>query len=143
MAANQGDILSMRLGDIKDVPPLPVGTYEATITSIPKIDNFGQDGKPGVEFSFKLTAPQDDVDPELLAEAGGIPEVAQRYTFWRTAKAAPILRGFLVDVLGFNADDSMKDSLMQVQGMTCLVTIEHNEWKGRTNARIRGFAKAE
>ena len=77
MAANQGDILSMRLGDIKDVPPLPVGTYEATITSIPKIDNFGQDQKPGVEFSFKLTSPQDDVDAEALAEAGGIPE-AQR-----------------------------------------------------------------
>ena len=139
---NTGDILSMRLGDIKDIPPIPVGTYAATITSIPKIDNFGQAQKPGVEFSFKLTAPQDDVDAEALAEAGGLPEAPLTYTFWRTSKAAGIFRSFLVDVLGFSEDEKPQDALMQVQGMEALVTIEHNTWKGRTSSRIRGFAKA-
>lgn len=143
MAANQGDILSMRLGDIKDVPALPVGTYEATITSVPRIDNFGQKNQPGVEFSFKLTAPQDDVDPEMLAEAGGIPEAPLTYCFWRSSKAAPILRSFLQDVLGFGPDEDVREALMQVQGHNVLVTIEHNTWNNRTSARIRGFAKAE
>lgn len=140
---NVGDILSMKLGDIKDVPALPVGTYAATITGVPKIDNFGQDQKPGVEMSFKLTAPQDDVDPEQLGEAGGIPADPLKYTFWRTAKAAPILRSFLIDVLGFAEGEDVRDALMQVTGMNVFVTIEHNNWKNRTSARIKGFAKAE
>ncbi len=36
-----------------------------------------------------------------------------------------------------------QDALMQVQGHNVLVTIEHNTWNNRTNARIRGFGKAE
>lgn len=140
---NVGDILSMKLGDIKDVPALPVGTYLATITGVPKIDNFGQKQMPGVEMSFKLTAPQDDVDPEQLAEAGGLAQEPLTYTFWRSPKAAPILRSFLIDVLGFNEGEDVREALMQVTGMNVLVTIEHNSWKNRISARIKGFAKAE
>lgn len=139
--ASQADILSQRIGDVKEMPPLPIGTYAATIVSIPKIDNFGKKQNLGAEFSFKIGAPQDDVDAEDFAAAGGAPESPLTYTFWLTPKALPMLTAFLKDVLDINADESIRDALPQVVGGQCLVVIEHNEWKNRKLAKIEGFAK--
>ncbi len=139
--ANQADILSQRIGDVKEVPPTPIGTYAATITGIPKVDNFGKKQNLGAEFSFKLNSPQDDVDAEDLAAAGGIPENPMTYTFWLTPKALPMLTAFLADVLSIDATESIRDALPQVVGEQCLVVLEHNDWKGRKLAKIEGFAK--
>jgi len=139
--ASQADILSQRIGDVKEMPPLPVGTYAATITGIPKIDNFGKKQNLGAEFSFKINAPQDDVDAEDLASAGGVPESPMTYTFWLTPKALPMLTSFLKDVLDIDASESIRDALPQVSGAQCLVTIEHSEWKNRKLPKIEGFAK--
>lgn len=146
MATSIDSILSGRLGEFKPVPPLPVGTYLATITGIPKIDKMGQKQNMGVEFSFKLTQPMDDVDPDLLAQAGGVPEEPLNYTFWLTHKAAHMIQAFLLDVVGVPAGISIPDACQQVTGSQVLVTIEHKP--GRKNkdamfANISGFAKVD
>lgn len=144
--ANVADILSQRLGDIKDVPPLPVGTYLGTITGIPKIDNFGQKQSPGAEFSIKLISAEADVDAEELAAAGGVPNDPLTTTFWLTAKALPMLRGFLVDVCGLDGNDSVKEALPQTAGCQVLVTVGHRKYvrngQERVAVQIEGFAKA-
>lgn len=144
--ANIAEILAMQLGDIKDVAPLPVGTYQGTITSIPKIDNFGQKANPGAEFSIKLTAPEADVDAEELAAAGGLPADPLTTVFWLTPKALPMLRAFLVDVCGLPGTDAIKDALPQTVGTNVLVTIGHRKYtkngQERVAIQIDGFAKA-
>lgn len=143
--ATYEDILTMRLGDFKDVPPIPVGTYLATITTIPKIDKFGRDQKQGAEYSFKLVEPQGDVDPEALQEAGGLPEEPMTYTFWLTKKAGIIIQRFLLDVIGIAPGTSLPDGIAQCQGEQCLVSVIHGTSKktGRAFAMIDGFAKAQ
>lgn len=137
------DILSQRISDVKETPPLPIGTYTATITGIPKIDNFGKKQNLGAEFSFKINAPQGDVDQEEFIAAGGAPDSPLTYTFWLTPKALPMLTAFLKDVLVISADESIRDALPQVAGAQCLVVIEHNDWKNRTLAKIESFAKLD
>lgn len=139
--ANITDILSQRIGDVKEMPPTPVGTYIATITGLPKIDNFGKKQNLGAEFSFKINSPTDDVDSEDLAAAGGVPESPLTYTFWLTPKALPMLTTFLKDVLDIGEGDSVQEGLQQVAGAQCLVTLEHQTWKNRTLCKIEGFAK--
>ncbi len=145
--ANMADILSQKLGDIKDVPVMPVGTYRATITSIPKIDNFGKNQNLGAEFSFKLTSAEADVDAEELQAAGGIPQEPLTSTFWLTPKALPMLRAFLVDVCGLDADDAIKDALPQTVGVQVLAYIKHRSYtkngEERKAVQIDGFAKAD
>lgn len=139
---NISDVLKMRINDIEDVPMLPEGTYAAVITGMPKLDNFGQDQKPGAEVSFKLTAPQQDVDPDTLQKAGGIPAEPLRYTFWFTPKALPIFRNFVKDVLGVDGDGGIADTCAQMAGLECLVVIKHkqNFKTKRSFANIDGFA---
>lgn len=144
--ANIGDILSMQLSDIKDVAPLPIGTYLGTITSIPKIDTFGQKQNSGAEFSIKLIAPEADVDAEELASAGGLPADPMTSIFWLTPKALPMLRAFLVDVCGLPGTDAIKDALPQTVGCNVLVSVNHRKYtkngQERVAVQIDGFAKA-
>ena len=140
----QADILSMKLGDFKQMPPIPLGTYSATVTSIPKIEKMGRKQNLGAEFSFKLTGAQGDVDSDDLRAAGGLPDEPLTYTFWLTPKAMIIVQNVLVDVLGVAEGTSITDALAQVVGASCLVTIAHGTSKrGNAFAQIDGFAKAD
>lgn len=145
MTVTHSDILSMRLGEFKDIPPLPVGTYVATIASAPKIDKFGQKQNLGAEFAFKLNSPQDDVDRDDLAASGGVPSEPMTYTFWLTPKAAPMIQAFFNDVLDITGC-TIPEACMQSVGSQCLVTIAHGtskKNKDRKFAQIDGFAKLD
>jgi hypothetical protein len=142
--ADHQSILSQKIKDIKDVPMLPEGSYLATISGTPKVGNFGQKNTPGAEFSFKLNSPLDDVDPEMLGAAGGIPDMPMTYTFWDTPKAGGILREFLDNVIQADAEQSPLEIFPELAGTQVVVVINHSENKktGRKYAQINKFARA-
>lgn len=72
--------LDVPVEDIERPKPLPEGTYFAVIT---KTENREVQFEPGVKtpvttISFRLTAPDEDVDPELLPEGNGVGRIVTR-----------------------------------------------------------------
>lgn len=139
------DILSTPMKDIKDPPATPAGTYLATVVGLPKIDKFGQRSTDGVEFSFKLVAPLGDVNPEDLQAAGGLPDKLFNYCFWLTKDAIPILRQFLVEILGQDESMTPGEGITQAPGAQVNITLKHIVAKktNRTIAVVDGFSRAE
>ncbi len=142
--ATYDDVLSTPMNQVKDPVPLPEGSYLATITGTPKIDKFGKNQTDGAEFSFRLNAPMEDVNPEDLQLAGGVPERPFTYTFWLTPDARSILKGFFVEVVGLDDTLTLGEGLTQVAGAQVVATVKHQISKknGRPFPQISGFAKA-
>lgn len=72
--------LDIPVEDIERPKPLPAGTYFATVT---KTENREVEFERGVKtpvttVSFRLTAADEDIDPELLPEGGGVGRIVTR-----------------------------------------------------------------
>lgn len=72
--------LDIPVEDITRPKPLPAGTYFATITKTENREvEFERGTKtPVTTISFKLLSPDEDVDPELLPEGGGVGRIVTR-----------------------------------------------------------------
>jgi hypothetical protein len=68
--------------DVERPLPIPVGTYEACVIGQPRKDVSSQKGTAFLEYAFRLTKAEDDVDLKQLKEAGGLADRTIRNTFW-------------------------------------------------------------
>jgi hypothetical protein len=76
-----------------------------------------------VQFTFKLIEPQQDVDPDQLREAGGLPQYTINHPFLLNDKEKRELRDFLRDVLGIIAQMQQAAVDLRMQGLDA--SIEH------------------
>lgn len=137
-------ILDTQADEIKAKPPLPVGSYIWRIAKMEPVKS-AKKGTDGIEFTLACIEAKDDVDQELLVEAGGIKDRTIRTTFYVTADSASILKDFLVTKVGIEGTGRtlrqlLAESINQVVGGI----VEHGLTKdGRQFAQINTFFKAE
>lgn len=69
-------------------PPVlvPTGHYGAMISG-PMTPHSARSGNVAMRFPIKLTEARDDVDAEMLADAGGIPDKTYNLDFWMSPDA--------------------------------------------------------
>lgn len=149
--ASFADILNKRADEVEAPKPVPVGTYLASIDPSPKID--GEKGT--VMFTLSLISPQDDVDPEQLAEFGGVQGRKMFHTLWFLAKEDSGEEGqkrqdyrnkkFFVDTLGMDESASFGQMIPDAVGRQLLITVNHTPSQDGTQmyANIKSTAKAE
>lgn len=66
------DLANVRVGDVERPKPLPVGHYVAQFAG-PMTEHKAKSGNLAMRFPFVLVEAGEDVDADLLAEAGGLP----------------------------------------------------------------------
>lgn len=136
--------------DIKDVPPLPVGSYLALVSGPHEMVVSSQQKTDGCQITYRLVQARDDVDIEALGaylEASNqqLRDVQMRETIWESPYAKTNLRDRLVAMdLG---KLPLKQALGEIPGKEVLLTITHRPFTDRGgNARLRaeisGVAKA-
>lgn len=125
--ANFQDILNKPIDDIKAPQALPTGTYLCIVDGQPELGPVGKKETPAAIFNFKPVQPQDDVDPQLLANAldgSSLTDKKIRYTVWLTEDSAFRAKQFLKDHLGINGA-SLSEMFPQAMGKQVLVNIGH------------------
>lgn len=79
------DALDRKGEEIERPPLVPIGTYLWTVSSMPEMDTIADGRFDVVDFKLKCIAPQEDVDPDALAEytakAGAISGLGRRHRF--------------------------------------------------------------
>ena len=116
------------LEDIKEVPPLPVGTYLAQIVG--NYENITSTRKQtaGLQFTLRLISASEDVDREALAkylEASNqsLHDVTVKHVIWESPIAMTQLKGFLLNALGLGGN--LKEALARVPGQQLMIPIIH------------------
>lgn len=129
-------ILDTQAEDIKSRPPLPVGSYNFVIKKLDHVTS-SQKKTPGIEFTVAPVEARDDVDQELLQEAGGL-DRELTHTFWITPDAASMVRDFLRDHVGIESSGkSLRQMLAESIGQTFGGIVTHGTSKaGRPYAQI-------
>ena len=121
-------ILSHKVGAIEKPKPLPIGTYAANVDAWEAVE-VGQKKTPSIKFTFKLTAPQEDVDMDQLEEVGGMPAVLRRKVntnYWLTDDAMFRLRQFIEDICKVDIGDrSIGATLPDTIQCPVLVVLKH------------------
>lgn len=139
--------------DIKDVPPLPVGTYLAMTVGPHQMVKSTQKQTPGVEFTIRLLQPRDDVDQESLqahlsAASRTLPDVTLKHTIWDSPYAATALRDFVYETLAIEDSMPIKQALSETPGRNFLLHMKHRPFDAgggvmRIRAEIDSTARAE
>lgn len=142
-----------RLDDIKDVPPIPTGTYYAQINGAHEMIKSTQKQTDGLQFTMRLLQARDDVDKEALSahlEAANrsLTDVQMKYTFWDSPYVETSLRDFFRNTMAFDGDNSISQSLAQCPGKNLLVHVKHrpiraNDGTMRIAAEIDSTANAD
>ena len=135
-------ILDTNVEDIKQRPPLPVGTYAARIAKI-EPGKFGQKKTDGVEFTFVPYDAKEDVDAQKLQEREGLRDTSLRSVFWITPDAAPMLKNFLIDMVGLEGSGkTMRQLLAEAPNQQVGIVVTSGITKdGREFAQIDRFCK--
>lgn len=139
--------------EIKDVPPIPPGTYLAMIVGPHEMVKSSRKGTPGVEFNLRLLQARADVDPDRLQahlEAAGrnLADTTMKHTVWDSPFAAQQLRDFVYEHLGIDEDLPFKQALSEVPGRNLLVNITHRPTQSadgvaRLQAQINTTTRAD
>ena len=136
-----------KLDDIKDVPPVPVGTYLLMVSGHPEKIK-AQTGTEGLSFKMKFLQPRDDVDPQSLklfleATEKGLSEFEMPNTIYDSPYAEQNLRDFL-KALGIPGNKGLKQAIAEAPGAQCLGHIRHRPSQdgSRLMANFDRFAKA-
>lgn len=100
-----------KIDDIKDIPPLPQGTYMAQVKGPHEMIRSARKGTPGMQVTFRLLQVQDDVDREALDNHltlanRGLMDVEMNYTFYESPYLEQSLRDFF-RALGFDGSWSV------------------------------------
>lgn len=143
-----------RLDDIKDIPPIPAGTYFTQIvgphemikSNPPKLTN-------GAQMQLRLLQAKDDVDPDALkahleAANRNLQDVTLKYTFWDSPYLEQSLRNFFRDAMGFDGDWSIPQCFANIPGKNVLAHVRHrpirsNDGTMRIAAEVDTFARAD
>lgn len=149
-----------RLDDIKDVPPLPHGTYLALVDGPHQMiearnpnPSTGVKTK-GAEIQLRFLQPRDDVDADALqahlaaANRTALREVTMKHTFWDSPYLESSLRDFFRNALGFDGDSTIKENFGNLPGSQLLVTVVNKPFttqggEMKLRAEIAGFGRAE
>lgn len=127
------DIQNLKLDDIEDPKPFPIGTYLWMVQGMPENIKSQQKQTPGIVFKFKPIQAQEDVDRAALDEAGGLQKEIT-HTFWMPQEGwgkASILRNFLRDVLGIQSGLSLPQAIAESVGRQFKGHITHRPYTGR------------
>lgn len=81
---NFGSLLDEAPTEVDRPKPLPEGSYLWVVTGMPRYDKSSKKGTEFTEFLVKCLAAGEDVDPDQLAEMGGIEDKTQKATFYHT-----------------------------------------------------------
>lgn len=137
-----------KVSDIKDVPPIPVGTYLVMVAGHAERTKSTQKGTDGLAFRFKFIQPRDDVDPQSLktfleASEKNLSDHEMTFTIWESPYAEQNFRD-LIKNLGVNDNLGMKQACAEVPGAQCLAHIRHRPSQDgqRLMADIDRFLKA-
>lgn len=142
-----------RLDDIKDVPPIPAGTYFTQIVGPHEMIKSNQKQTDGAQVTFRLLQAKDDVDADALkahleASNRALSDVQLKYTFWDSPYLEQSLRNFFRDAMGFDGDWSVPQCFANIPGKNVLVHVKHrpvrsNDGTMRIAAEVDTFARAE
>jgi hypothetical protein len=110
MSIDFSAILGKQVGNAPEPKPLPSGTYTAIISELPKpVERKTKEGPKGVvSVHFAIQEAMDDVDQDLLAEAGGLRKSdgtakTMKMDFWLTENSLFILDRFMASA-GFDKE---------------------------------------
>jgi len=144
---------TQRLDDIKDVPPVPIGTYFAQIIGPHEMVKSNTKQTNGAQLTLRLLQPKDDVDPvplkaHLEASNRNLQDVTMKYTFWDSPYLEQSLRDFFRNAMGFDGDWSIPQCLANVPGKNVCAHVKHrpitsNDGTMRLMAEIDTFARAD
>lgn len=122
---NMSDVLDRMSRDIKQLDPLPVGTYIARVKEQPTLNPVGAKQTPAVNFVLTGFVPLQDVDHDALAKCGDILDKEMTYNLFTTEAAAWRLKKFL-DHLGIEeGDKTLKERLAEAPGRQVTISITH------------------
>lgn len=126
MTANFSDVLNKKLDTIEKPKPLPVGTYYAAVNGAPEIKPRGQNNTLSAEFKLKVLQPDDDVDADALAEAGGLSKERElRHTLWLTEDALWRAKQFVENCGVDDTNISLSQALQSCVGCQVKIKVKH------------------
>lgn len=116
--------------DIKDVPPIPIGTYLAMVVGPHQMVKSNQKGTDGIEFQLRFLQADEDVDRDALGahlEASGrsLHDVLMKHTIWESPYAATSLRDFVYGALSVEEKLPLKQALAEAPGRNFKLHIRH------------------
>lgn len=118
-------ILDKPIDDITRPPPMPAGSYVATVVGLPTQGKSSNEKQtPFYEFKFNLVSPMEDVDQEKLAEIGGLAGKTGTIKFYLTEDSAWRLKEFLLDHLGITGVSSIKQAIAEAPNRQCVVVYK-------------------
>ena len=122
---NFGSVLDKPTDSIERPKPIPQGTYTLAVQGMPRFDKSTKKQTEYVEFTCKILAAGDDVDPEELKEMGGIGDKTLKHTFYLTENSIYRLKEFLLDDLGLEEEDTLRPMIEKTVGAQFLAQIKH------------------
>ena len=116
------------LENIKEVPPLPVGSYLAQVVGPHENVVSGRKQTAGIQFNVRLISAGEDVDRDTLgqyleASNQNLGDVTIRHTIWESPYAMSTLKSFLMQSLELQGN--LKEALSQVPGRQFIMHITH------------------
>lgn len=143
-APNFGALLDKAPSEVERPKPLPEGQYLWVIQGLPE---FGKSSKKQTEFAaFTLKCLQagPDVDPDQLAEMGGIADKTTKATFYITEGSLYRLKDFL-EYCGIEKGPSLRAMIEEAQNCQVVGYIRHEPSNDGESvfARCDKFASAE
>lgn len=142
-----------RLDDIKDIPPLPFGTYYAQIVGPHEMIRSKEKQTAGAEITLRFLQAKDDVGQDALkahleASNRNLADVTMKYVFWDSPYLEQSLRDFFRGPMGFDGDWSIAQGFANIPGKNLLVSIKNkpfraNDGSMKLRAEIDGFARAD
>jgi len=126
------DALDRKGEEIARPPIAPVGTYLWTVSKMPTMDSIADGRFDVVDFTLKCVQPQEDVDPDALAEYGDIAGLTRRHRFlFNTEDEANFkrteynMKRFVQEHLGVDmSGKSWKEALAECVNCQCLASIK-------------------
>lgn len=133
------EISNMRLDDIEDPKPFPVGTYVWLINGMPETGKSRDKQTPFWEFNLKPIQALEDVDRAALDDIGGLQSGKEmKLTFWITPDSASMIRNFLRDVIGIKGGLSVTQAIAESVGQQFKGHVSHKPYQARDGSmRLR------
>jgi hypothetical protein len=122
------EILDMQLTEIKSSQALPVGTYLCKVWGQPDIGQVGKNQTDCVTFTLKVLQAQPDVDETQLADVingGALSDRTITHRMFVTDRSKHRIKKFLVDDLGLDPTQSLREAINEAMGKDVLVRLTH------------------
>jgi hypothetical protein len=142
--SNFQDLLDKKMDDIEKPKPLPVGSYICMVDGAPEITTIGQKQTDAIIFKMKVMQAGEDVNTDLLEEAGGVGNKTLRLTQFLTEDSLHRVKRFLNEHLEIDADLSVRAAIAEAPGRTCICVVKHRPSQDGQDlyAEIASTAKA-